>query len=66
MVIPGANYPDGCNKGAQMSGVPQGDVCSGSQPNSLGRGAKLVGIYLVQLYQQPKNISFPLLANVAV
>ena len=52
--------------GAQLGGVTQCDACFGSQPSFPGRGAKLGGIYPVQLYQQPKNISFPLLVNVAV
>ena len=52
--------------GVQQSGVPQGDVCFGSLPNSLGLGAKLADIYPERLYQQPKSISFPLLAIVVV
>ncbi len=50
--------------GVQWSGAPPGDVCFDSWPNSLARGAKLIGIYLVQLYLQPKNISFLLLVIV--
>jgi hypothetical protein len=50
--------------GALRSDVPQGDVCFGSPPDSLGRGTNLKNIAPEQFCHLKKYLIFSLLASI--
>ena len=66
LVIPRENLFCVSTKGELPDDVSLSGACFGSQKDFLAQGATVCHKYLVPLYHRPKNISFPLIAIVAV